>query len=79
MAKVIGIEKVNYISKKTGKEVNGYNIYYSYPLTKEGSEGTKADHEYINADLFNSKGIMVGDEVEFQYNKFGSVTDIRVI
>ncbi len=74
---IIGKEKVNYLSKKTGKEVNGCILHFKSPIALDKGEGDKCDNEYVKTEMAN--GIDVGDTVEFLYNRFGTVEEIRLI
>lgn len=48
IAKIIGIEPVNYVSKKTGKEVNGITLYFTY--NSGNVWGDKCGDVYVGCD-----------------------------
>ena len=74
--KVIGIEDVDYISKRTNQRVNGKRIHYVYDIDEKKGFGQKAENSYVSAVICN--GLAVGDCIELFYNRFGSVSDIRL-
>ena len=75
---IIGIEEVDYVSKRTNKPVEGRKIYYTYPFapTKDAA-GLIAESCFCNYELAGE--LKVGDNIELFYNRFGSVADIRII
>ena len=83
---IIGIEYVKYTSKKTGKLVDGVNVYWRQllPITdKSGNElnnqGYACGHEYVKRDIFDKAGLSVGDSFQCLYNKYGSIEDIKLV
>lgn len=70
---IIGIESVDYESKKTGKRVEGYRLHVQYE--KEMCQGYATDVVFINKNFL--EGFTVGDEVEILYNKYGKVASLR--
>lgn len=75
--KIIGKEKIEYTSKKTNKEVRGVLLHYTSSIPLAKGEGEKCDNEYVQAEL--AENIYVGDNVEFLYNRYGTVEEVRVI
>jgi hypothetical protein len=73
---VVGIQNVDYISKRTNQRVLGRQIYYIYPLDEKKGCGNACDSEYVPQSV--SIPISVNDEIEFMYNKFGSVADVKI-
>lgn len=46
--KVIGIEKVDYKSRRTGNQVRGTNLYVQYPSEqRDGLVGVRCDRLYV--------------------------------
>lgn len=72
---VIGKEYLDYVSKKTGKQVTGYNLYLSYE--KDKCEGVATTTEFVNKEM--GKDVEVSDQVELFYNKYGKVSQIGII
>lgn len=77
---VIGIEHRSYVSKKTGKNVEGYNLYLTQKPEWPDTPllGVRCFSEWIAPDLF-SDDIEVGSEVSFSYNRFGRVAGVTVL
>lgn len=71
---VIGIKNVNYVSKKTGKNVNGLIVYFSQPI-KDGV-GLSAGNVFVSQDVAGN--IVPGDDVKIFYNKYGNVCAIEL-
>lgn len=69
---VIGKEYLDYISKKTGKQVTGYTLYFTYE--KEKCLGVAALTEFVNVDI--GEDVQVNDTVEIFYNRYGKVEKI---
>lgn len=70
--KVIGIEEVDYISKKTNKQVTGCTLYLSEPITK--GVGEKVTDAFFSTEKMNQwpAPVSLGDHVTIYYNRFGS-------
>lgn len=66
---VIGKEHLDYLSKKSGKQVKGYTLHLTYQ--KENCEGVAAMIEFVNEQIGES--VNVGESVLLSYNKFGKV------
>ena len=72
---VIGIEHRSYVSKKTGKNVEGYNLYLTQEVDDKNVLGVRCYSEWISPDLYSDE-IEVGSEVSLQYNRFGRVAGV---
>lgn len=70
---IVGIENVDYESKKTGRRVEGYRLYVQFE--KENCQGSATDCVFINKNIL--EGFTLGDEVEILYNKYGKVASLR--
>ena len=75
---VIGIEHRSYVSKKTGKNVEGYNLYLSQEVDGRNVIGVRCFSEWIAPELY-SDDIEVGSEVSLGYNRFGRVACVTVL
>lgn len=75
---VIGIEHRSYVSKKTGKNVEGYNLYLSQEADDKNVLGVRCYSEWLQSDLY-SDDIEVGCEVSLSYNRFGRVAGVTVL
>lgn len=74
---VIGIEHRSYLSKKTGKLVEGYNLYLTQETPDKNVIGVRCFSEWI-APVLYSDDIEVGSAVFLGYNRFGRVASISV-
>lgn len=74
--RVVGIEDINYISKKTNQQVTGKRIHYLSDIQKNGY-GQKAENDYVSAEIAHD--VAVGDDIEIYYNRFGTVASIKVV
>ena len=72
---VIGIEHRSYVSKKTGKNVVGYNLYLTQEVDDKNVLGVRCYSEWISPELYSDE-IEVGSEVSLQYNRFGRVAGV---
>ena len=74
--KVVGIQNVNYTSKKTGREVSGKNV--ACVLSDNRYEGYAVDTFYISDNALKScnESIAVDDVVRPAYDKNGNVIGI---
>lgn len=75
---VIGIEHRSYVSKKTGKNVEGYNLYLSQELDDKNLLGVRCYSEWLSPDMYTDE-IEVGSVVSLGYNRFGRVASVSVI
>ena len=72
---VIGIEHCSYVSKKTGKKVEGYNLYLTQELDDENLIGVRCCSQWLSPELYSDE-IEVGSVVFLGYNRFGRVAFI---
>lgn len=76
-ALVVGIQNVDYVSKRTNRRVLGKQVYFICPLDDRKGVGNACGSEFI-PDSINTP-ISINDEIEFYYNKYGSVASVTVI
>lgn len=74
---ILGIEDVNYISKKTNKQVIGKRLHMSF--TNEKIIGQGVESVFISSIICDANALTIGDNIELLYNKYGQVTDVRII
>ena len=74
---VIGIEHRSYVSKKTGKNVEGYNLYLTQEPDDKNVMGVRCYSEWLSPEMY-SDDIEVGSEVTLSYNRFGRVAAVSV-
>lgn len=72
---VVGIEFLDYVSKKTNKQVKGYNLHLNY--FKDKCDGLAVCTEFVNEEL--GKDVKVLDKIQLFYNKFGKVSQINIL
>lgn len=69
---VIGKEHLDYVSKKTNKQVKGYNLHLT--CEKEKCEGLAVLNVFVSEEIGND--VNINDQVELFYNQYGKVTKI---
>lgn len=75
---VIGIEHRSYVSKKTGKNVEGYNLYLTQEVADQNLVGVRCFSEWLSPDLYSDE-LEVGSVVSLVYTRFGRVAGVHVI
>lgn len=75
---VIGIEHRSYVSKKTGKNVEGYNLYLTQEVNDKNLMGVRCYSEWLSPEMY-SDDIDVGSVVSLGYNRFGRVASVIVV
>ena len=80
MVKVVGLEKVDYVSNKSGKPVIGFRLH-CLRNDQQRVEGNSVESFFIsqrnpNYNLIGNT-VVVGGEYNVFYNRFGDVEDIR--
>lgn len=74
MKKVIGKEKVDYVSKKTGEPVKGMTLYLSYSDDRIVGVGSEKAFVSEKSEGFTvACDVSLGQDVNVYYNRFGSV------
>lgn len=73
---VIGIEYVDYVSKKTNNRVKGKRIYYTSEIPENKGIGQRADVVFVNDQVCPI--IQIGDEFEIYFNRYGNVAEVRI-
>lgn len=76
MAEIVGIRNVNF--QGNNGVISGKSLYY----TEEsyGCEGLQTGKVFLSDNLLQRiECPCVGDEVEFQYNKYGKVVNVSII
>lgn len=74
---VIGIEHRSYVSKKTGKNVEGYNLYLTQEVNVDNLLGVRCFSEWLPPELYSDE-IEVGSVVCLGYNRFGRVSSLII-
>lgn len=72
---VIGIQNVNYTSKRTGQPVVGISLHCSFP--DMNTRGLAVDKFFVSDNLhLDLNGIQPGDLVDVLFNNRGYVCDV---
>ncbi len=78
---VVGVEVVDYISRKTGQPVKGTNLHCTYPADYDSTNakvtGTRVERLYV-PERVRVDGIVPGDGVEVYFNRYGSVDSVSL-
>ena len=75
---VVGIEHRSYVSKKTGKDVEGYNLYLTQEVDDDNVIGVRCFSQWLSPDLYSDE-LEVGSVVVLNYNRFGRVSSVIVV
>lgn len=78
MVKIVGIQRRQYTSKKTGKLVSGYNVFVNDDEKLNGLDGVRCYDIWLSDERFNDLGLCVGMEGYLAYNRFGGVEGFRL-
>ena len=70
--KVVGKENIDYVSKKTNKQVKGYTLHLT--IEKEKCEGVAVLSVFVSDEVGSL--VEVNDEVELYYNQYGKVIKV---
>lgn len=73
---VVGIRKVHYVSKKTGREVFGTEFHVTE--NRQDTIGLATEKVFCGSKV-QTEHISVGNEIRVLYNRFGQVDFIEVI
>ena len=74
---IIGFEHRSYVSKKTGKNVVGYNLYLTQEVDDKNLHGVRCFSEWLSPDLYSDE-FEVGSIISLSYNRFGRVVGVHV-
>lgn len=75
--KLVGKQAVDYLSRKTNKQVTGITLHLVG--TSPNVEGESVETVYISAKspLYNEvAGVPIGTQIQLFYNRYGSVESI---
>lgn len=77
MFKLIGVENIDYVSKKTGKRVTGKKLYYTQNIPEKYGEGCKSDNVFINEKV-SCEDLYIGCEFDILCDRYGNVRQIVI-
>lgn len=77
MVLICGFEKIDYVSKRTNKRVQGVKIHCNDYRTI--TEGVAVLSFYVDQKCFDNffSSVSLGDSVDLFYNQYGSVCGCR--
>ena len=78
--RILGIEDVNYTSRRTGRQVRGTNLHCTIPHSDGdpvGLKGDRVERLYVKEDI-DCASFSVGDDIEVYYNRYGNVDTINL-
>lgn len=75
--KILGIENVNYTSKKTGRDIHAVRLHCSE--SARNVQGERVETLFVPQVVFDSTPVQVGDEIRPLYNRFGRVEAVEVL
>ena len=75
---IVGVRRIEYVSKKTGNPVKGYEIHTEEQ--RKDVTGVATEKIFVGEEKAKNCGFMpeVGQEIEVAYNRFGSVQAVEV-
>lgn len=75
---IIGIEPVDYVSKKTGNRVKATNLH-CYDLNKDPDAvyGHAVERLYVR-DTIDCSSLQLGDHINTFYNRWGNIDEVRL-
>lgn len=80
MKKIVGIQSVDYISRKTNKQVTGLTLHLSFEDARVRGMATETVFVSSQSICYEDVAALpVGSEVNVYYNRYGSVEDIRPV
>lgn len=76
--KIIGFEKISYVSRKTNRQVSGTKVYYTE--RNKNVIGERSDSFYISDENEHAlNGINIDDEVVVYYDSYRNVAAIQKV
>ena len=78
MFEIIGIEIVDYLSKKTNRQVVGKKFYAYRPIASSRGDGYETEVFFCSDRMSAYSIVSIGDTVRPIYNKYGNLDDLIV-
>lgn len=74
-----GIQAVDYVSRKTNKQVTGTTFHVTY--SEKEVNGLACERIFVSSRsaIDGLEDIAIGDEVELAYNRYGSIDTMSVV
>lgn len=76
---IIGIENVNYVSKKTNKQVIGKRFYAYCPVPEDKGEGYQVETFFCSDRMSAFHLVGMSDYVKPMYTKYGVLDDLVIV
>ena len=73
--KVLGIEKLDYVSKQTNKQVKGTKLYLCWGHEK--TEGYRVGEVFVPESV--DCNVKLGNEIDLLYNQYHKVAKVTVL
>ena len=77
VVRVLGVEDVNYTSKKTGNPVVGTSLHCAFKDPRV--QGEAVDNFFISSNLGINAKFLPGDNVDVVFNQRGMICDAKVV
>ena len=77
IARVVGIQYLDYVSRKTGNPVKGLSLHCAYK--DQQVEGEAVSNFFVSDNLGISLKFLPGDTVDIAFNQRGSICDVKQI
>ena len=74
---ITGKMKVDYVSKKTGRQVIGTNIFVAEPIKSDYGEGHMVDKLFVSESDIPYTSIDINKKCDVVYDIYGRVREIR--
>lgn len=74
---ISGKMKVDYVSKKTGRQVTGTNIFVAEQIKSDYGEGIMVDKLFVSESDIPYSTIELSKKCDIVYDKYGRVREIR--
>lgn len=75
---ILGIEPVDYVSKRTGQQVRGTNLHCVVDGPNSRVQGQQVERLYCK-EAIDTSVLHLEDHIEVFYNRFGSVDSVHLI
>ena len=78
VCKIIGVQNVDYVSKKSGKQVKGVTLHVTYE--DNSIAGLGSDNFFISDQILDCSGIFAGDVIKIVgFNLYGNPCMFTVV
>lgn len=67
------------VFQREGQQIAGYMVYFTYPLTAEGSRGEAVGSLWVSREYFDSNVIEVGSSISVARLRQGDKTKFQLV